>query len=456
MKNFVFWCVHAVVFAVLHASAQTVHTESYQLGMRIQDGIRKGDLSAFEKAFDPEVLANRTLEPLKLPDQLKQYLRGAMQPRATAEGVAEAFVSNGKNGAFVGVRRFLDEYHLLFRYAGDRDSVAYLGYVIGDVQYGKVTLVDVYSFAPAEMLSETIRRQCLLLLTNVDKSVLESLESKQKDFMKSQAQWNTFVTHCQAGENALAAEAYVKLPASLRIDKYVLFNRTRAALGASEADFLAALIPWRENYPKDPALEMFASNYYWTKNDDAKALAAFERLNELLGGDPKIDLRLARLHLELNQPREAKVRLWQAVQRDPPDASAFVALLQDTLSNRSYEETARALSLQEAAFGVDLKEKVKAEPTYEGFRQSPFYQAWLKQDRDQAKPIQSASTTATGDSLTLQGVMFAPSRSSALINGKTVFVGDAVAGYKVIKIEQQSVTLQTPAGERRVLSTRGS
>jgi hypothetical protein len=455
MKTLLFWCAQTILLATLQVSAQTVHTESYQLGMKIQDGLRKGDLSAFEKAFDPEMLANRTLEPFKLPDQLKQYLRAAMQPRATAEGVAEAFVRNGKNGAFVGVRRFQDEYHLLFRYAEDRDSVAYLGYVIGDVQYGKVTLVDVYSFAPAEMLSETIRRQCLLLLTNVDKTVLENLDPKQKDFMKSQAEWNSFVAHCQAGENTLAAESYTKLPLSLRTDKYVLFNRTRAALGASEADFLAAITPWRENYPKDPALEMFVSNYYWAKNQDAKALAAFDRLNELLGGDPRLDLRLARLHLELSQPREAKVRLWQAVRRDPPDAGAFVALLQDTLSEGSYEETARALSLQEAAFGVDLKEKVKAEPTYEGFRQSTFYQAWLKQDRDQ-KAIQSASKTATGDSLTLQGVMFAPSKSSALINGKTVFVGDAVGGYKVIKIEQQSVTLQTPAGERRVLSTRGS
>jgi hypothetical protein len=285
---------------------------------------------------------------------------------------------------------------------------------------------------------------------------LESLEPKQKDFLTAQADWNAFVAQCQAGENKLAADAYAKLPASLRNDKLALFQRTRAALGASEPDFLAAIMPWRELYPRDPSIEMFVSSYYWDKSEDAKALAAFGRLNDLLGGDPKLDLRMARLHLELNQPREAKVRLWQAVQRDPPDAGAFIGLLQSTLAEKSYEETARALSLQEAAFGVDLKSKVKEEPSYEGFRRSSFYQAWLTQAADQAKAAPPAPASGSPDSLTLQGVMFSPAKSSAMINGKTVFVGDSVAGYKVIKIEAQSVTLQTPAGERRVLSSRRS
>jgi len=456
ISHFVFWGAHAALFVAFQAAGQTLHTPSYQLGMAIQEGLRKGDLSAFEKAFDAEALINRSLSQVKLPDPLMDNLRNRLKPRATSEAVAQTVANYGKNGGFVGVRQMQDEYHLLFRYSSERDSLAYYGFVIGDAQPGRVTLVDVYSLAPPEMLSELIRRQCLLLMTNVDPRALESLEPKQKDFLTAQADWNAFVAQCQAGENKLAADAYAKLPASLRNDKLALFQRTRAALGASEPDFLAAIMPWRELYPRDPSIEMFVSSYYWDKSEDAKALAAFGRLNDLLGGDPKLDLRMARLHLELNQPREAKVRLWQAVQRDPPDAGAFIGLLQSTLAEKSYEETARALSLQEAAFGVDLKSKVKEEPSYEGFRRSSFYQAWLTQAADQAKAAPPAPASGGPDSLTLQGVMFSPAKSSAMINGKTVFVGDSVAGYKVIKIEAQSVTLQTPAGERRVLSSRRS
>src|SRR5258705_13346746 len=209
-----------------------------------------------------------------------------MQPRATAEAVAEVFVGKGRNHSFVGVRRFQEEYCLLFRCAADRESVSFLGYIIGEAGAGRVTLVDVYSFAPTEMLSDPIRRQCLVVLSNLDQTLLEVMEPRQRDFLAAQTELTRFGSACEAGDNAAAVESYARLPVSLRTEKFVLFNRTRVALQASEPEFLAAVLPWRESYPNDPALEMFVSSYYWTKNDDAKALKAFERLNELLGGDP--------------------------------------------------------------------------------------------------------------------------------------------------------------------------
>jgi hypothetical protein len=182
-NRFAFRAVPLALLFALPAFSQTPHTESYQLGMRIQEGIQKGDLSAFTKAFDAEALANRTLSQLKLPEPIKDHLRRGMQPRATAESVAESVANFGRNGSFVGVRRFQDEYHLLFRYVAERDSLAYYGFVIGEVQLSRITLVDVYFFAPPGMLSDTIRRQCLLLLANVEKGQLENLEARQKDFI---------------------------------------------------------------------------------------------------------------------------------------------------------------------------------------------------------------------------------------------------------------------------------
>ena len=448
-------CYVMTLLVAFNAAAETLHTDSYFLGIRIQEGIRKGDLSALEKAFDTDALTSRTLGPLKLPDAAKDYLARAMQSRTTSKAVAEAFAGNGKNLAFVGVRRMLEEYCLLFRSVADHDEIGYCGCVIGEAGGGRVTLIDVYSCAPAEMLSDTIRRQCLVLLAKGETNLLEGLDARHKDLIMAQSELTRFSSACESGDNATATEIYAKLPASLRTEKFVMFDRTRVALHAGEADFLAAIRPWRETYPDDPALEMFVSNYYWLKNDNQKAIKSFERLNELLGGDAKLDLRMARLDLESGLQRSAKIRLWQAVHRDPPDAASFVALLQTTLSEGSYEETAQALSLQETTFGVDLKDKVKAEPSYEAFRRSAAYQAWLK-GPPVADPGATTQVAANPDALTLQGVMFVPSRPSALISGKTVFVGDKVKGYKVVKIEPQSVTLQSAAGEIRVLSSKGS
>ena len=55
--------------------------------------------------------------------------------------------------------------------------------------------------------------------------------------------------------------------------------------------------------------------------------------------------------------------------------------------------------------------------------------------------------------LNLQGIFYRRSGASALINGKTVFRGDAIAGGRVVAIEPQSVTVDL-AGEQKILRLR--
>jgi hypothetical protein len=51
----------------------------------------------------------------------------------------------------------------------------------------------------------------------------------------------------------------------------------------------------------------------------------------------------------------------------------------------------------------------------------------------------------------LQGIFYNPKRPSAMVSGKTVFVGDHVKGAKVISIQPESVTIMTPEGEKKVM-----
>jgi hypothetical protein len=53
--------------------------------------------------------------------------------------------------------------------------------------------------------------------------------------------------------------------------------------------------------------------------------------------------------------------------------------------------------------------------------------------------------------LKLQGVVFNPKRPSALISGKTVFVGDRIRDFRVVAISADSATLMG-AGQTNVLS----
>ncbi|HAM72866.1 MAG TPA: hypothetical protein DCM86_14595, partial [Verrucomicrobiales bacterium] len=49
---------------------------------------------------------------------------------------------------------------------------------------------------------------------------------------------------------------------------------------------------------------------------------------------------------------------------------------------------------------------------------------------------------ATFPKLVLQGIYYRPAKPSAVINAKTVYVGDKVAQAKVLAIDRREVTVQ--------------
>ena len=73
-----------------------------------------------------------------------------------------------------------------------------------------------------------------------------------------------------------------------------------------------------------------------------------------------------------------------------------------------------------------------------------------------ASPSQKNPTAATAShqNLRLQGIVYNPTRPSAIINGNTVFVGDKVAEWSVTAISNQTVTLQNSGGEINTLSMK--
>jgi len=442
-----------LLFIVGAAHSQTTHTEAYRLGVALQDNVQKGDISLFAKTFDRDAFLDRVIEPIKITDALQENLRTNLQSKISSDDVAEAVRKNGRAFTFVGVRRFNNEYQLLFRSIGPNNGLVYYGYPMGKSASGAITLVDVFCFAPPELMSETIRRGCLTAVAAVDKSAVEDWTEKQKDYIDSQQDWNDFANQCIAGRHAVAEKTYTKLPASLGSDPYLLYQRARVAIREDESTFLAAIAPWQKERPNDPALQLLVSEYYVQRNRAVEAIVAYDKLNAQLGGDPQLDLRIAKLHAGLGHTNEVRTNLWQAINRDPPDAVAFAELLSWNLLEHNYEQAARVLTLQEKMFHADLKPAIRSDERFKEFRQSAPGKKWLAAgpvviDRD----APAAASRPASETLKLQAILFGTATPSALINGKTVFVQDKIGVYQVVKIEPQSVTLRSSTGDMRMLA----
>jgi len=73
-----------------------------------------------------------------------------------------------------------------------------------------------------------------------------------------------------------------------------------------------------------------------------------------------------------------------------------------------------------------------------------------------AAPVSTAAPPAVAEApakpaLKLQGIIYHPTRPSAFINGKALFVGDRIAEFRVTAISSESVTL-VGGGTTNVLS----
>jgi hypothetical protein len=75
-----------------------------------------------------------------------------------------------------------------------------------------------------------------------------------------------------------------------------------------------------------------------------------------------------------------------------------------------------------------------------------------------AKPVVSPTTVATEPApkpvqLNVQAIVFNPTRPSAVINGRTLFLGDHISDFRVAAISQRTVTVVKP-GKTNVLVLR--
>jgi tetratricopeptide (TPR) repeat protein len=336
---------------------------------------------------------------------------------------------------------------------GPNNGLVYYGYPMGKSPSGSITIVDVSCFAPPEMMSETLRRGCLTAVAAADKFAVEDWTAKQQDYVDSQQDWNDFVSQCQAGRHAVAEKTYAKFPATLSNDPFILYQRTRVASREDEPTFLGAVASWQKARPNDAALQLLLSDYYLQRNRAAETIDAYEKLNAQIGGDPQLDVRIAKLHASLGHTNEARTNLWQAINRDPPDPIAYAEQLSWNILERNFEQAARVLTLQEKLFHADLKPAIRSDERFKEFRQSEPGKKWLAAGPVVIDPDAAAvMARPASDTLKLQAILFGTATPSALINGKTLFVQDKIGKYQVVKIEPQSVTLRSSAGDMRMLA----
>jgi hypothetical protein len=239
--------------------------------------------------FDGANLVRRALQKSKAPADMRRGIAAAMKD---GTAIATMFCQNMNAGegtyTLLRIQQQDGEPRPLFRLIAD-DAVNYHELHLGKSRKDQVVRVaDIRVYASGDLLSESITQ------------MLDQLAMAAKSGASPMALQRTTDAIKQARADGDAAEVQRllgELPAELRDSKPMRLVELMAGGELDEATYVGIMERYRRDFPDDPSLDVVAIDYHFLEKDVDETLAALERLDQRVGGDPYLAVMRANTHL---------------------------------------------------------------------------------------------------------------------------------------------------------------
>jgi tetratricopeptide (TPR) repeat protein len=352
------------------------------------------------EAFDVETLTVRAAKLLPDSAGQREKIRVAMQA-AVDKMVASL---QGSKLHYLRLRETGGETRALIRVNGKEGTLNYLELVCEMRLMKRIKVVDVYNLSTGELLTESLQR--LMSVLDPEMSLIDRLTGKQREVNNRMKTASDLFQLSQAGDHKGVVKRFGELPPELQRQKVFIVLRTKSASKVSNEEYLAAMNFWRATYPNDASIDLISIDAFLLRTNYDQALAAVDRLDTALDGDPYLDYMRAGILRKMGNTEEANALRAKALAAENPAAGG---------TSRAWSAPAPAPNASPAAVPPSVRMAAQA----------------------------NAKAT-----MRLQGVFLRTGTPTAIINGKNLAEGDSLDGNKIMKIEAQRVTLQNEAGEQ--------
>ena len=263
------------------------------------------------------LLARATADTYGSPRNLASFIKGAKSPESLA-----SYVQQLSNSAQAGAQvKFL-------RVRGDETGRSVLVRVLhptGGVNYhellltndkGVVRAVDVYVYAAGEYMSDVMRRM-YKTATAAKQPFIDRLLGKKHPAMQMATMYKEMAEKTTSGRHAEAVALFKRMPPELRREKSAFILYVTASSSMDEEQYRSAIEELRAAFPNDAGLDLMLIDGYVLRQRYDDALAAIDRLDRDLDGDPYLDLLRAST-CRLKRDEHNAVRYTRrAVEREP-------------------------------------------------------------------------------------------------------------------------------------------
>jgi hypothetical protein len=352
----------------------------------LEKAVNKGDVGRCNELIDMDALLEKATawpNPTPAVAQFRSRFIASIRSAGGLVGlVIEAFaVQRGGSYRFLRCRTVDGRRRALFRALAADRAHNYHEYWLDMSADGSVRGVDLTLYLTGEIISDNFRQYFLPSAHQTAKGGVEQLSAADRDFLASSPQ----LAVMGQADSRQVIDAYLRLPDSMKRRRLMLNLRLRAAQSLGDAEWLRAIDDFLKYYPSEPTRDVILLDAFILRKQYEQVLAAIDRLDKLVGGDPFLKVRRADLLLGLGKTDEAWKVTEAAIVLEPTLNWAYLSAADQSVKNRNFAKTAELLTTMVSKLKM-TPDFAMFDPAYAEFRKSNEYKGWLESYRcDQAR-----------------------------------------------------------------------
>jgi hypothetical protein len=268
------------------------------------------------------LLARATADTTGDPRFLAGFLKGAKKTTSTS-AYANKLAATVQQGAQISLLRIRGDEggrSALIRILPAGGGVAYNELLLTRHESGVVRAADIYVYSTGEYMSDSMKRMYRFAVAG-EPTLMQRLQQKKNPAVQLARMYKEMSENVASGRHAAAVAVFKRMPPELRREKSVVVAYVTASANVDNEQYQAAIDELRRVYPDEPGMDLMLIDGFILRERYDDAIAAVDRLDNDLNGDPYLDALRANISV-LKGDREAADRFARrAVQREPALAS---------------------------------------------------------------------------------------------------------------------------------------
>ena len=357
--------------------------DQMEFARSLEKSVAEHDLNSINDLIDWNAILDISTAGAKtaaLEQGRKEFKKGFLKEvgaETNFSGQIARTVKNGGSFKFLRLDQVGEEPIALFRLKNpNQGGINYHQYFLKRSEDGRVRATDIFVFAIAERISDTLRRIWLPLTAETSKNLLQRFTQPMDPVLVALQSIPKMQKLVREGQGEQALEIYRGLPEKARQEKVFLLIRLSAAQTISEEEHAEAIEDFRKYHPNDAALDFLLIDGYVLKKDFEKALGCIDRSNKNVGGDSCLLSMRANVLARLGRIDEAETTMSEALKLEPELVDNYFGAIEIALLAKNYDRTVTYLTKLQTDFGMQFVDLTQI-PVYAEFVKSPQYKKWI-------------------------------------------------------------------------------